>query len=211
MDIEDIKNFAWEHSSSSRGSHDWGHTLRVYNLCVRIGKTENADMAVLASAAYLHDIGRTYEDMSRGKICHAEKGAEIALEFLQNSSFSSEQKANIIHSIRCHRFRGRNRPESLEAKILFDADKLDSIGAVGVGRAFQFAGEVGAVLHNPDIDPKESEAYSINDTAYREFMVKLSGIKDRIMTLEGRRIAEERSRFMELFFERFLMECENRA
>ena len=110
-----------------------------------------------------------------------------------------------------HRFRGNNPPETLEAKILFDADKLDAIGAIGIGRAFQFAGEVGARLHNPDIDPENTEPYTEDDTGYREFRLKLSKIKDRMLTSEGRRIAKGRHEFMEAFFDKFLLEYEGRV
>jgi uncharacterized protein len=92
---------------------------------------------------------------------------------------------------------------TLEAKILYDADKLDSIGAVGIGRAFLFAGQMGAKLHNDrDVDILDCKPYSKEDTAYREFKFKMSKIKDRMLTLEGRRLAEERHVFMEVFFER---------
>ena len=117
-----------------------------------------------------------------------------------------EQKNNIIHCIRSHRFRGNCRPETLEAKILFDADKLDAIGAIGIARAYQFAGEVGAKFHNPHANPQDTEPYTKEDTGYREFKLKLSRIKDRIITAEGKRMARERHAFMELFFKRFLEE-----
>ena len=193
-------------TSDSNGSHDWYHTKRVYNLCMKIGKAEGADLDVLGIAAYLHDIGRPFQDRSRGKVCHAEKGAELAGEILLKTDISKECRNNIIHSIRAHRFRGNNQPETLEARVLFDADKLDSIGAVGIGRAFLFAGEVGATLHNPDLAPEECESYSKNDTCYREYKIKLIKVKERILTKEGYRIALERHRFMEAFFERFLLE-----
>ena len=168
-------------------------------------------MPLLEAGALLHDIGRPYQDRSRGKICHAEKGAELAGEILAKADITADSRCNIIHSIRTHRFRGNNRPETLEARVLFDADKLDSIGAVGIGRAFLFAGEVGATLHNPDLPPEECESYSKNDTCYREYRIKLVKIKDRILTREGYRIAVERHRFMETFFERFLMEYKGSA
>ena len=193
-------------TSESNGSHDWFHTKRVYDLCMKIGRAEGADLDVLGIAAYLHDIGRPFQDKSKGKICHAEKGAELAGEILLKLNLSAEDKNNIIHSIRTHRFRDKNIPETIEAKVLFDADKLDSIGAVGIGRAFLFAGEVGATLHNPDVAPEESESYTVNDTCYREYRIKLVKVKDRILTSEGLRIAMERHRFMETFFNRFLME-----
>ena len=207
MDIEYIKEEAKKMTSNSSGSHDWYHTKRVYDLCMKIGRAEGADLDVLGIAAYLHDIGRPFQDMAKGKICHAEKGAELAAEILSKTGIPEECRDNIIHSIKTHRFRGNNRPETLEARVLFDADKLDSIGAVGIGRAFLFAGEVGATLHNPDIAPENCESYSKNDTCYREYRVKLIKVKDRILTKEGSRIAFERHRFMESFFKRFLIEC----
>ncbi|NLA75970.1 MAG: HD domain-containing protein [Deltaproteobacteria bacterium] len=174
---------------------------------MKIGKIEGADLDILGAAAYLHDIGRPWQDKVKGKVCHAEKGAELAEDILKGIDIPEKSLKNIIHSIRAHRFRGKNIPETIEAKVLFDADKLDSIGAIGIGRAFQFAGEVGATLHNPDIAPEESESYSENDTCYREYRVKLIKVKDRILTKEGLRIALKRHRFMEGFFERFLIEC----
>ncbi|MFC1867223.1 HD domain-containing protein [Thermodesulfobacteriota bacterium] len=194
--------------SSYPGSHDWQHTLRVFNLCIHIGKVEGVDMEVLNTAAYLHDVGRPFQDESKGRICHAQKGAEIAAGLLENFSLSENQKANVIHSIRAHRFRGNHRPETLEAKVLFDADKLDSIGAIGIGRTFQFAGEVGAKLHNPYINPEDTKPYTEEDTAYREFRLKLSKIKDRMLTSAGYQIAIERHKYMEDFFKRFLREYE---
>ncbi len=208
LTIEDIRAFALTCFSNAHGSHDWDHTLRVYNLCMHIGAAEGADVEVLKIAAYLHDVGRPYQDRSKGAICHGEKGAEMARDLLEEYPISDERKANIIHCIKSHRFRGSCRPETLEAKVLFDADKLDSIGAIGIGRTFLFAGEVGAKLHNPHINPEDTEAYTQADTGYREFKLKLSRIKDHMLTAEGRRMAGERHVFMEQFFERFLQEHE---
>lgn len=206
--IEDIKVFAIRSFSNARGSHDWDHTQRVYNLCMHIGRVEGADLEALEIAAYLHDVGRSYEDESRGAVCHAGKGAEIARNLLAEYPISDERKENIIHCIRSHRFRGNHQPESLEANVLFDADKLDAIGAVGIARAFLFAGEVGAKLHNPYIQPEDTEPYSEEDTGYREYKIKLSRIRDRMLTAEGRRMAEERHSFMEMFFHRLTEEYE---
>jgi len=211
LSIEDIKAFARERLSNGRGSHDWDHTLRVCSMCRHIGQVEGADGDVLEAAALLHDIGRSFQDKSKGLICHAKKGAEISSEVLGGFPISNERKANIIHSIRTHRFRGNHCPETLEAKVLFDADKLDAIGAIGIGRSFQFAGELGAKLHNPHVDPEDTAPYTEDDTGYREFCVKLSKIKSRMLTAEGRRIAEGRHDFMESFFERFLREYEGRV
>lgn len=204
--IEQVRAYSISCARGSRGSHDWEHTRRVHALCLRIGKPEGADLTVLGLAAYLHDIGRSMEDQSKGMTCHAEKGACMAREFLLDKVEDTRLLDNIVHCVRTHRFRGDSRPETLEAKVLFDADKLDAIGAVGIGRAFQFAGEVGATLHNPFADPDKTEPYSREDTAYREYRVKLSRIRERMLTNEGRRLAEARHSFMEVFFDRFLEE-----
>ncbi len=208
--IEEVKNKAESLFDGTRGSHDWEHTLRVSRLCRKIGSVEKADMDVLLVAAYLHDIGRCYQDISNGEICHAEKGAQMARSIVENLPLSHEQKENILHAVRTHRFRGMQRPETLEAKVLFDADKLDAIGAIGVARAFLFAGEVGARLHNPDMNVEETRPYSIDDTGYREYKVKLGKVKDRILTSEGRKLAKARHEFMVKFFKRFLNEYEGK-
>jgi len=206
--LQFVKGVAEAAFEKAGASHGWDHTLRVVALCERMGPGEGADMHVLCLAAYLHDIGRPRQDASAGALCHAEVGREMARPLLEPLDLLPEQKENILHCIGSHRFRGNNHPRTIEAKVLFDADKLDSIGAVGVARAFQFAGEVGAVLHNPDVDVAQTQAYTKNDTGYREYRVKLSKIKDRMMTGQGRRMAVSRHEFMEAFFQRFLEEYE---
>jgi uncharacterized protein len=207
--IASIRDFARNNFAGARSSHDLEHTERVYRLCMHIGRIEGADLEVLAIAAYLHDIGRAMQDRAKGTICHAEQGAGIAGELLEKyPAIPQEKKRNIIHCIISHRYRNSHHPETLEAKVLFDADKLDAIGAVGVARAYLFAGEVGAVLHNPDMDPLLAKPYSRDDTGYREYRVKLSKIRDRMLTPEGARMARERHAFMEEFFSRFLSEIE---
>jgi len=200
--LEDIRKEAKKFFERSNGCHDFHHTERVYNLCMQIGKKENANLEILGVAALLHDIGREEEMRTRGEICHAEHGSKIAQKILEDKNFDREYINKIIHCVQCHRFRKNKVPESKEAKILFDADKLDSIGAIGLGRAFLFAGEVGARLHDENVDIEKTKSYSKEDTPYREFLIKLSKIKDRLFTEEGRRIAEERHEYMGDFFKR---------
>jgi len=189
------------------GAHGWDHAERVWRLCRHIGALEGANLEILELAALLHDIGRAEESASRGKVCHAVAGARRAANILEQKGFSSETVARVTHCIASHRFRGENsRPQTLEARVLFDADKLDALGAVGVGRAFLFAGEVGARLHNPEVDIAETRSYSRQDTAYREFTVKLCKIRDRMLTETGRRMAEDRHAFMVSFFRRLDLE-----
>lgn len=196
---------------AGRGSHDWEHTRRVVNLTKTIGRREGADLEVAVAGALLHDIGRCYQDSANGAVCHARKGAQMAEAILKPFSFSAARKENIIHCIAAHRFRQSPDPETLEAKVVFDADKLDAIGAIGIARAYLFAGELGACLHNPDINVEQVPAYSENDTGYREYRVKLRWIKDRLLTDSGRKMARARHEFMEAFFNRFLTEYEGEA
>ncbi len=185
------------------GCHGPDHTERVHRTALHIGRLMEARLGILSAAAILHDIGRRFETEQQGGLCHAEKGAELARDILQGLGFEQEDIEAIAHCIECHRYRNDKTPASLEAEILFDADKLDGIGAIGIGRAFLFAGQLGACLHNSEeIDLAASRPYSTEDTAYREFKVKMSKVRDRLLTPEGRRLAEERHLFMETFFAR---------
>lgn len=206
--VESVRNFARSHFKMEKYSHDWEHTERVYRLCMHIGTAEGADLDVLAIAAFLHDIGRAHQDRAKGGICHAQKGSEMARELLEKLDLPNDKRENIIHCILTHRYRNSHIPATLEARVLFDADKLDAIGAVGIARAYLFAGEIGALLHNPDAVPEHTKPYSRDDTGYREYRVKLSKIKERMLTSEGYHMAQERHAFMEEFFERFLKEHE---
>lgn len=208
--LSTVRQWTKAHFLTAPGSHDWEHTLRVHRLCLKIGPMEGADMPALEAASYLHDIGRLEQDKNGGAVCHAAIGAEMAAGLLKDVSFDEQRRYNIIHCIRSHRFRDNYRPDTVEARVLFDADKLDAIGAVGVARAYLFAGELGACLHNPDLPAEEAQPYSRDDTGHREYVVKLSKIKDRMLTRAGRRLAEERHAFMALFFERFLNEYDGR-
>jgi uncharacterized protein len=184
------------------GCHGPDHAARVHRMALWIGKEMGADLKVLSAAALLHDVGRRDETRSRGKVCHAGKGAELARVILGELGLGPAMIEKVVHCIAAHRYRSDEKPYSLEAMILFDADKLDSIGAIGIGRAFLFAGEIGARLHNDTGVIEGTEAYSVEDTAYREFKVKMSRIKDGLLTPIGRQLAQERHQFMEMFFAR---------
>ena len=185
------------------GCHGPDHAERVHATALAMGREMGADLAVLSAAALLHDIGRAEESRSRGELCHAAIGAAMAEPFLAGLGLGAAAIATIRHCIASHRFRDEaNRPESLEARILFDADKLDSLGAIGIGRAFLFAGQVGARLHNDERALADSLAYSLEDTAYREFRLKLCRLPERMLTPIGRRLAADRQQYMQDFFSR---------
>ena len=204
--LAEVKNIY----SNIHGSHGWEHTERVYNLSLHIGKIEEANLEVLKYAALLHDIGRNEQDKSMGRLCHAEIGAKQARKLLNRYKITEELIEKIVHCIATHRYRGENIPLSLEAKILYDADKLDAIGAIGIGRAFVFSGEIGAKVHLKDIKIENTKSYSENDTAYREYLVKLRNIKNKLLTEEGKRLGEGRHRFMLEFFDRINKEVAGR-
>jgi uncharacterized protein len=200
--VKQIKKEAKSFFTNARGSHDWEHTQRVYNLCMHIGQKESADLEILELAALLHDIGRLSQDKSNGRICHAEEGARAARKILGKYGFDKRKIEKIIHCILSHRFRGKCPPRTKEAKVLFDADKLDSIGAVGIARAFLFAGEVGAKLHNENVAIEKTAPYTKEDTAFREYAIKLKKIEGKMLTPEGKKLAQKRHHFMNEFFER---------
>lgn len=195
--------FAKARMSRLHSSHGWDHVERVRRTAEKIAVTEkDADLFIVEASAILHDVARIDEVDSTGNDCHAEKGSRMAYDFLTANGLDEVRADRIRLCILSHRYRNEHVPDSIEAKILYDADKLDSIGAVGIGRAFLFSGEVGARLHNPDIDINLTRAYSKEDTAYREYMIKMRFIRDKMLTAEGRRLAEERHRYMAQFFER---------
>lgn len=208
INFENLKAEVIEILESGSGSHDWEHTERVLNMCMHIASVEGGNTDIIRASALLHDIGRHTQDMSKGMMSHELISSSMARPILERYGFCIEDMEKILHCIETHRFRKGEEPKTLEARILFDADKLDAIGAVGIGRAFVFAGENGAAVHIRNLDIGNSESYTKQDTAYREFKVKLEKIKDRIYTTEGQRIAVERHDFMVGFFNRLQKEAE---
>lgn len=206
--IAEIRSKAQEFFVGASGCHDWSHVERVYNLAVKIAASEKADVEVVKIAAYLHDIGRREEIKSKGKLEHAEEGVKLAREILKRYNIGEEAKENILHCILTHRFRNEHRPQTIEAKVLFDADKLDSIGAVGVARDFLFAGNAGSrclYTGNEKKLAKDARNYSYTeeDSALLEYYYKLRKVKSKILTRTGKEIARERHDFMVEFFKRF--------
>ncbi len=198
--LDALRQAARPYATGEGGAHGPDHSERVLRTALYLGRELGADLRVLAAAALLHDIGRREESQSRGAVCHARRGAELAAPILRDLGYDEALIAAICHAIAAHRFRGDCAPQSLEARILFDADKLDSIGAIGIGRAFLFAGQVGARLHNPEADHGRTSSYSLEDTAFREFQVKLAKVREQMQTELGRRLAQERHGFMLDFF-----------
>jgi uncharacterized protein len=182
-------------------AHDFEHVLRVVHLADRIAQAEGADRDIVRTAALLHDIG-----LEHGRAGHETSAAAQARNILRGQACSDQFIAAVAHAIEAHRFRSGPAPRTLEAKVLFDADKLDSIGALGIARVFAFGGWRGqklwAEVPSDYVDQMDgSEANPRQHTPVHEYVVKLSKIKDRMQTATGRAIAEERHTFMAAFFE----------
>ncbi len=183
--------------------HDFDHILRVLRLAERIGRAEGADMSVVRTAALLHDWGRAQAQAQGAD--HSKVAADFARDFLSNEDAAWTEA--VVHAISAHRFRTRPEPATLEAQVLFDADKLDAIGAIGVARAFAYGGAHGQRLWAPqesvDLARWQVEGDDPDGhTPVHEFVVKLSRIKERLFTETGRAIAEDRHRYMAQFYVR---------
>ena len=176
-------------------SHDFSHVARVYTLAERIGTAEGADLFVVRVSALLHDIGRAEEARSGGGDRHEELGVEMSKPFLEEMGVSPERTNAILHAIAAHRHRKDNKPRTLEAKCLYDADKLDSLGAVGIARSYLWLGEHGrSVFYEEnewiDVDPLDNTPKV--DSTQREWHIKLRHLRDHMYTETGRVIAFER-------------------
>ena len=213
--LEKIKEIVKREMEGLDPSHDFLHVMRVYNLCLLIAKSEkDVDMEVLKAAALLHDIARIREiEDKSGKINYEILGAEMAEKILRGMNYSDYQIEKIKHCIMTHRFRTSNRPQTAEAKILSDADKIDAIGATGIARTFVSAGLYKQKIYS-DVNIEEYAKENLIDGKYDgkikdvskhspiiEFNVKLKRIPEKLLTKRGKEIGSERIEFMEKFFE----------
>jgi uncharacterized protein len=203
---------AREYYGGHDASHDFDHVLRVLRTAERIGLHEGADSVVLRAAVLLHDVGRQEE--RRSGACHADVGARLAGEILAGHPL--DRVNAVVDAIATHRYRTKLVPQSLEAKILYDADKLDAIGAVGIARAYAIAGKMGQRLWG-DVPSSYGERsrtdgradeLSAEHTPVHEFVYKLSNLKGTLFTTTARGIAEDRHAFMVSFFDRLGLEVD---
>lgn len=211
--IKQIESEAKKYFCNANGCHDWSHVERVRKNALKIGRAEKADLKILEVAALLHDVARNSEMNSKGGFCHAEAGAREAGKILQKHKIDSEIIKEIKHAIEAHRFRNAHEPKTLIAKVLQDADRLDAIGAIGLSRAFLFAGNLGSKSlytgrENKIAHEGHKHAYTKEDSAVLEYEVKLKYIKDKMQTKTGKKIALARHKFMQDFFKQFWQEIE---
>lgn len=189
-------------------THDFDHVLRVLALAERLALAEGADLEIVRTAALLHDVARGHAD--RLAIDHAQAGAEVARRLL--AGHPPERVEAVAHAIAAHRFRSGPAPETVEARVLHDADKLDAIGAIGVARAFAYGGHEGQRLWSEvPAGYEESAGTRGEHTPVHEFHMKLVWIRERLLTDGARRLAAERHAFMLAFFDRLEQEVHGLA
>jgi uncharacterized protein len=183
--------------------HGFDHILRVLRLAERLAAAEGADLEIVRAAALLHDASGA-ETGGAGRAEHQHRSAGFALEILEAEGWVPERIAAVQHCIRTHRFRGDESPQTIEAKVLFDADKLDVIGAFGVARTLGYDVVMGWPFYaEPSHQFRETGTKAEGEThsSYHEYLFKLSKIKGRMQTAAGRKLAEERQEFLNDFFE----------
>lgn len=200
--------FVKEELKNAEGGHDWFHIERVYKNALLIAKEEDCDLQIVQLGALLHDIADSKFHNGDETI-----GPKTAKTFLEKENVDSETILHVLNIIENISFKGGNfekKFNSTELEIVQDADRLDAIGAIGIARAFNYGGFKNRVMHNPEIAPlmnmskeeyKKSEAPTIN-----HFYEKLLLLKDKMNTETGKKIAQERHKFMENFLAQFYAE-----
>ncbi len=194
--------------------HDFSHIERVYRMAGRLAKTEGADLEIVRAAALLHDADGTTPG-SESRLDHHLRSAEIAGSVLKAEGWSDERVKAVQHCIRAHRFRDdREPPATIEAKCLFDADKLDVLGAIGAVRVTVYAALAGTPFYS---EPSQTFLLTGKEepgelhSAYHEHLFKLLKVESRLFTQTAKLIARERTAYLELFFERLIQEINGEA
>ncbi|HEU0003672.1 MAG TPA: HD domain-containing protein [Ktedonobacteraceae bacterium] len=204
-----------EREGSEDAAHDLDHLVRTMALADTIQAREGGDLPIIWAAVALHDIGQARELRHGGD--HALIGAELAGELLTDTQFPSSSIPAVQQAIREHRMTGGIIPQTLEGRILYDADKIDCLGAIGIGRLYIITGRYNQKVYAPvpvevvePVDPK-----LVRDLRRRpdyspsiEFQLLFGNLPDRMTTATGRELAHERFAFMEEFFRHLKLEVE---
>ncbi|MCA9484495.1 MAG: HD domain-containing protein [Nitrospina sp.] len=207
--IQKAHDFARGHFGEDGSGHDWWHVHRVWNTAIYLAEEEKANRTVVEIAALLHDVA-DWKLADGGE----EAGMQQICDLLTDE-VDGKELDHVCAIIRSLSFKGAGVATpmaTLEGKIVQDADRLDAIGAIGIARAFAYGGNRNRLIHDPDKPPvmhESFEAYKKNKGAsINHFYEKLLLLKDRINTDAGRKMAEERHRFMETYLDQFFREWE---
>lgn len=190
--------------------HDFDHILRVYHMAERLAKAEGADLDIVRAAALLHDAEGSAPGQADARAAHHQASATFAAAVLSQKGWAEEKIAAVQHCILAHRFRNpAEKPATLEAKIIFDADKLDAIGAVGAARVIAYAALAGTPFYETPSDhflKTGEEVDGESHSAYHEHLFKLRKLRDRMHTPTAQTIADERLAYLDAFFARLIAE-----
>ena len=195
------------HGCMTDSAHDREHVYRVLYTALELAKGEpDTDLDVLIAACLLHDIGRQAQ-LADPTVCHAREGAKMARAYLLGKGFSEEYAEKVSHCIEAHRFRKNNPPVTTEAKLLFDADKLDVTGAIGIARTLLYQGQMVRPLYTLTGTGEVMDGTgNCPDSFFREYKFKLEKIYDRFYTRRGREVAQKRKAAAEAFYDSLLRE-----
>ena len=190
--ISIVKEFAVKNSEKN-DIHGFDHVERVFRLSISIGEKLNADMKILKIAVLLHDIGRIQEKRDIKKRNHAEISAELAKNFLEPNRYNLTQNEidKITHCIQAHSYSNELVPETLEAKILSDADKLDALGAIGLYRTIGFT-----ILRNGDLDDViehlENKILKLKNRLFLDISKDIASTREKIIIDFYNKIKEQK-------------------
>lgn len=188
-------------------AHGWEHVNRVYKLALHIAQQEGAESFIVGIAALLHDLGRTVEPSTQAH--HADLSVTLADEILKTYEIPEPQQQAILHAILAHSFSRGVEPETLEARVLRDADRLDGLGAIGIMR-WAITGAVRRLPQTQPYDPNDpfTERHMPNDRLYMldHFYSKLLKLSETMMTETGRSLAQRRTAFMSIYLHEFRRE-----
>lgn len=206
--FENIESFVREKLGKDYSGHDFYHCFRVRTVAEKLSAYEgNCDLTVIICAAILHDVPDV-------KVCKdVEQAKRDIRKLLTDSNLSTQQIDHIMSIINNLSYKGAGVDTTMpiiEGKIVQDADRLDSIGAIGISRCFAYGGHVGHPIYDPLEKPvmhsSEEEYRKSKGSSINHFYEKLLLLKDRMQTKSGKKIAEERHNYIESFLKRFLSE-----
>jgi uncharacterized protein len=187
--LEKIESYIRSKFLNETTGHDYYHIARVANMSKLIAIEENADIFLCCLAAWVHDIG---DYKLNGGVDKSEEQIRLLLSELSVERVIIDNVIKIVSQVS---FSKGKKAESLEARIVQDADRLDAIGAIGIARAFAYGGSVGHPIYNP-LDNTQK-------TSIQHFYDKLLKLKNLMHTKTAIQIAEKREAFMKEFLEQF--------
>lgn len=203
-----IENYMLQHVD--KAAHDELHTYRVLNNALKIAKKyKNINYDVLIAGCLLHDISRK-EEFENKQLCHAIEGGKKAYQFLISNNYDINFSNHVKDCITTHRFRSNNQPKTLEAKILFDADKLDVIGPIGISRTLIYNGQFNEPLYYLDSQGKidYNANFEAKDSFLKEYNYKLKKMYKIFYTKEAKKISKQFKKISEQFYNNLLKQIE---